>query len=153
MARFLYEVELRPEADGGYSVRVPDLDGCYSQGNTLNEALEMAADALVTYVAALMKHGAPIPSPIFGHRAPKNGKVVAIFFEADASYIIDAVSPSEAAIILGVSRGRVSQMIRSGVLDAYKIAGETRVDLASVKARLSAPRKAGRPRKELVGSL
>jgi len=153
MARFLYEVELRPDAGGGYSVRVPDLDGCYSQGSTLNEALEMAADALVTYVAALLTYGDPIPSPVFGHQAPEGGKVVAISFEAYASYIIDAVSPSEAASILGVSRGRVSQMIKTGVLDAYKIAGETRVDLASVKARLSAPRRAGRPRKELVASL
>ena len=98
MARFLYEVELRPEIDGGYSVRVPDLDGCYSQGNTLNEALEMAADALVTHVAALLKFGDTIPTPVFGHQVPDGGKVVAISFDTDASYIINDQNAVSTAI-------------------------------------------------------
>ena len=150
MTRYLYEVELRPGENGSYSVRVPDLDGCFTQGKTRNDALDMAADALMTYVAALLKCGDPIPEPSFGHQAPEGGMVIALSFETDADFIIDAVSPSEAAAMLGVTRGRVSQMIRNGVLDSYEHNGERMVDLVSINARLAAPRKAGRPRKTFV---
>jgi excisionase family DNA binding protein len=150
MTRYLYEVELRPDVDGGYCVRVPDLDGCFTEGDTVDEALEMAVDALKTHVASLMKHGDAIADPMFGHEAPEGGMVVAVSFETDASYIIDAVSPSEAAVMLGVSRGRVSQMIREGVLTATKGYRGTLVDLESIRKRLASPRAAGRPRKELV---
>ena len=152
MTRYLFEVELRPDNERGYCINVPDLEGCFSQGDTLDEALERAADALKTHVAALLKYGDTVPSPIFEHKAPKGGKVIAISFETDASYIIDAVSPSEAAAMLGISRSRVSQMIRDGVLDAHKGAGEVWVDLASINTRIASPRGAGRPRKELVTS-
>jgi excisionase family DNA binding protein len=150
MTRYLYEVELRPDVDGGYCVRVPDLEGCLTEGDTVDEALEMAVDALKTYGASLMKHGDAIASPTFGHRAPEGGMVVAVSFETDASYIIDAVPPSEAAVMLNVSRGRVSQLIREGVLTATKGYGGTLVDLKSIEERLASPRAAGRPRKELV---
>ncbi|HSQ57599.1 MAG TPA: type II toxin-antitoxin system HicB family antitoxin [Gemmata sp.] len=33
------KVLLRPEAEGGYSVSVPAMPGCHSQGDTLDEAL------------------------------------------------------------------------------------------------------------------
>ncbi|MDR1183294.1 MAG: type II toxin-antitoxin system HicB family antitoxin [Coriobacteriales bacterium] len=150
MARYLYEVELRPDIDGGYCVRVPDLEGCFTEGDTVDEALEMAADALETYVAALLKYDDPIPEPTFGHEVPEGGMIVAVSFETDADYIIDAVSPSEAAVMLGVSRGRVSQMIREGVLAATKGCAGTLVDAKSIEQRLASPRRAGRPRKELT---
>lgn len=150
MTRYLFEVELSPEEEGGYSVSVPDLDGCYSQGDTLEEALEMAADALMTYIAALLKYGDPVPEPVFGHEVIEGGKVIAISVEVDADYVIDAVSPAEAAAMLSVTRGRVSQMMRDGILDSYDIAGERVVDLKSINARLAAPRGAGRPRKNLA---
>ncbi|MDR2715268.1 MAG: type II toxin-antitoxin system HicB family antitoxin [Coriobacteriaceae bacterium] len=148
MARYLYEVELTPDEEGGYCVSVPDLEGCFSQGDTIEDALDMASDALITYVASLLKYGEAIPAPKFGHEAPKGGMVVAVSFETDTSYIIDAVSPSEAARMLGVSRGRVSQMIRSGQLTANKSATETWVDRASIESRMASTQRAGRPRKE-----
>ncbi len=39
------KVLLRPESDGGYSVSVPALPGCHSQGDTLEEALENIREA------------------------------------------------------------------------------------------------------------
>jgi hypothetical protein len=52
--------------------------------------------------------------------------------------------------MLGVSRGRVSLMIREDVLTATKGYRGTLVDLESIKKRLASPRAAGRPRKKLV---
>jgi excisionase family DNA binding protein len=75
---------------------------------------------------------------------------VVLSFETDESYIVDTVTPAQAADLLGVSRGRVSQMIRDGILEARKDCMGSEVLLASVNARLAEPRGAGRPRKELT---
>ena len=46
MAKYVYPAIFTKESDGGYSVSFPDVKGCYTQGETLTEALEMAEDAL-----------------------------------------------------------------------------------------------------------
>ena len=150
MARYIFEVVLNPDEDGGYFVTTPDLPGCITEGDTVQESTAMAADALMTVVGAMMRYGDPIPDPTFGNEAPAGGQVVAISFETDASYVGDTVSPTEAAAMLGVSRGRVSQMIGSGILAATTDLGERRVFIDSINERLAAPRGTGRPRKELT---
>jgi predicted RNase H-like HicB family nuclease len=40
------------EADGRYSVVIPELPGCYSQGDTIDEVKAMAADAAGGWLAA-----------------------------------------------------------------------------------------------------
>ena len=59
-----YEVVLTPEDDGGYSVSVPALPGCTSQGETREEALDMIREAIELYLESLDAHGDPIPGPI-----------------------------------------------------------------------------------------
>ncbi len=59
-----YEVVLQPEAEGGYSVYVPGLPGCVSQGETREEALAMIKDAIEGYLESLEAHGDPIPAPV-----------------------------------------------------------------------------------------
>jgi predicted RNase H-like HicB family nuclease len=57
--QFTIIIERQPE--GEYLVAVPALPGCYTEGRTLEEAREMAADAIRAYCASLLKHGEPIP--------------------------------------------------------------------------------------------
>lgn len=45
-----FKVVLEPSVDGGYAVHVPALRGCHTQGETIEEALENAKDAIVTYL-------------------------------------------------------------------------------------------------------
>jgi len=45
-----FEVVLQPEEEGGFSVSVPALPGCHTQGETLDEALAMAKDAIEGYL-------------------------------------------------------------------------------------------------------
>jgi predicted RNase H-like HicB family nuclease len=146
--RYIYEVVLEPDAEDSefYNVSVPDLDGCFTCGKGMDEAVAMAADAMMTFIAALVKFGDPVPDSTFGHKAPKGGKVMAVSFETDASYIVDTVAPSVAAEMLGVTRGRVSQMVRAGALEAIKDEAGTRILRSSVETRLSEPRSAGRPK-------
>src|SRR3954449_7358038 len=59
-----YEVVLTPEAEGGFSVAVPALPGCTSQGETREEALSMIREAIEAYIESLVAHGDPIPGPV-----------------------------------------------------------------------------------------
>ena len=60
MAR--YTVVIDPEPDGStYNVSVPALLGCYTWGETIEEALIMAREAIIGHVAALAALGEPVP--------------------------------------------------------------------------------------------
>ena len=48
-----FQIILRPEKEGGYTVFVPDLPGCITYGKTLEEAYEMARDAINIYLYSL----------------------------------------------------------------------------------------------------
>src|SRR5208282_3627697 len=50
-ARYRYNIMLGPEPEGGYTALVPALPGCVTYGRTLEEAREMAEDAISGYIA------------------------------------------------------------------------------------------------------
>jgi predicted RNase H-like HicB family nuclease len=60
MVRF--HVYLQPAEEGGYIAIVPALPGCVTQGETKEEALAMAKDAIKGYLISLQKHGEPLPA-------------------------------------------------------------------------------------------
>jgi predicted RNase H-like HicB family nuclease len=47
----------------GYGVVFPDFPGCISAGDTYEEALRMAHEALSGHVACMKKDGDPVPEP------------------------------------------------------------------------------------------
>jgi len=57
-----FNIVLRPEPEGGFTVIVPALPGCVTYGRTLAEAKKMAKDAISGYVASLKKHNEPVPT-------------------------------------------------------------------------------------------
>lgn len=64
MSKYAYPAIFTPESDGGYSVNFPDLEGCYTCGDTLADALFMAEDvlALVLYGYEHDEKEIPLPS-------------------------------------------------------------------------------------------
>jgi predicted RNase H-like HicB family nuclease len=52
-----FRIVLRPEPEGGYTVIVPSLQGCITHGDTVEDALKMAEDAIRAYIASMKKHG------------------------------------------------------------------------------------------------
>lgn len=52
-----YRIIFRPEPEGGFTVTVPALPGCVTYGETLEEASDMARDAIELYLKSLEKHG------------------------------------------------------------------------------------------------
>ncbi|MDP2648326.1 MAG: type II toxin-antitoxin system HicB family antitoxin [bacterium] len=61
-ARYSYQIVLRPEPEGGYTVVVPSLPGCVTYGKTVEEANVMAEDAIRGYLASMRKHREKIPT-------------------------------------------------------------------------------------------
>ena len=47
--------------DGGYTVTVPELPGCITEGDTVEQALANVQEAIQGYLEALEKEGLPIP--------------------------------------------------------------------------------------------
>jgi antitoxin HicB len=61
-SRYHFNIMLRPEPEGGYTALVPALPGCVTYGRTVDEAREMAKDAIFGYIASLRKHNDPVPT-------------------------------------------------------------------------------------------
>jgi antitoxin HicB len=56
-----YTILLEPEETGGYMVLVPGLPGCFTQGRTLDECRERAAEAIAVHIAGLEADGESVP--------------------------------------------------------------------------------------------
>jgi predicted RNase H-like HicB family nuclease len=56
-----YTVVVHPAEEGGYWVDVPALPGCYSQGETTEEALVGIREAIEAHIEAIREEGQPIP--------------------------------------------------------------------------------------------
>jgi antitoxin HicB len=58
-----YTIILIPDVhDGGYSVIVPALPGCRTQGESVGECIERAREAIAAWIADAEANGEPIPS-------------------------------------------------------------------------------------------
>jgi predicted RNase H-like HicB family nuclease len=58
---YKYQLHLQPEAEGGFTVSVPALPGCITYGDTLDEALKMAKEAVSLYIEELNARGEAVP--------------------------------------------------------------------------------------------
>ncbi len=56
-----YSIVVDPDPDGGYTVTVPALPGCITQGETIEECLANAQEAITLYLEDLTASGEPIP--------------------------------------------------------------------------------------------
>lgn len=65
-----YVVVVHKDKDSDYGVSVPDLDGCFSAGTTIEEALTNVVEAIECHLEAMLEDGEKIPNakPIEQHR-------------------------------------------------------------------------------------
>ncbi len=61
--KIVYPVCFYEEEEGGYSIDVPDLLGCCTQADSLEEAIEMAQDAALGWLTTSIEDGEDIPAP------------------------------------------------------------------------------------------
>ena len=62
MEKHHFTVILEREEEGGYHAFCPALKGCHTQGDTLDEALANAREAIEAYLESLRAHGEPMPA-------------------------------------------------------------------------------------------
>jgi antitoxin HicB len=58
------QVILIPDPDGGYTVEVPSLPGCISQGDTVDEALANIREAIELHIESMVEHGETVPDDL-----------------------------------------------------------------------------------------
>lgn len=128
-----------------FGVVVPDLPGCFSAGDTLDEAVEAAKEAAAAWIDTALDQGMPVPSPssLEGPRKLRGykGWVVGLI-EIDESLLDDTIERANITLPRRVLRrlddmARTAGQSRSGLV--------ARVTVASLTA-VSAPtkRRAGR---------
>jgi len=73
------------EHGSGYTVEVPDLPGCVSEGNTLADAIFMGTDAASGWVLTELEDGKPVPeaSPVKTIHPEKGGFVSVLVLDMD----------------------------------------------------------------------
>ena len=61
--KYRVDITWSPE-DETYVVKVPELEGCMTHGDTMEEAVANAKEAIVAYVESLAERGLPVPKPL-----------------------------------------------------------------------------------------
>lgn len=56
-----FPIVIHKDSCSGYGVTVPDLPGCFSAGDTLDEAIESAREAIECHIEGLLMDGEPVP--------------------------------------------------------------------------------------------
>ena len=63
MAKYVFPAIFTKEIEGGYSIHFPDVEGCYTQGEDIQDGLIMANAALCLMLYDLEERQAAIPTP------------------------------------------------------------------------------------------
>lgn len=58
-----YPVVIHKDPDSDYGVTVPDLPGCFSAGETMEDALTQAVEGIECHLEGLLLDNEPIPTP------------------------------------------------------------------------------------------
>ncbi|MDE2965419.1 MAG: type II toxin-antitoxin system HicB family antitoxin, partial [Acidobacteriota bacterium] len=57
-----YPIVIHKDVESAYGVSVPDLPGCFSAGDTPEETIESAQEAIACHLEGLLMDGEPIPA-------------------------------------------------------------------------------------------
>lgn len=129
---YLYEVEIFK--DGDFYIAVPfDFEGA-TEGFSKQECLEMAADLLTSEIQHRLMHRDNLPEPTIDNSPQYEGKIYSLAIDTGIG-AIPRMLKSEAARTLGISQGRVTQLVKSGKLETFSYQGREYVTKASVDAR------------------
>ncbi len=61
--QYQYAIVIEKAPGSNYSAYVPDLPGCVSVGDTLEELKRMIQEAIELHIEALREDGLPVPEP------------------------------------------------------------------------------------------
>jgi antitoxin HicB len=112
--QFTYAVKLaRDRRDGGYVVTCRDIPEVITQGDTVEEALTEAADALEEAIAARIDDGRDIPAPSTAKRSERTVSVPPSMALKAAVYL--------AVMDAGISNSELARRLRLDEKEARRI--------------------------------
>jgi predicted RNase H-like HicB family nuclease len=112
----------------GYTVDVPDLLGCVTEGDTLEDAILMGVDAASGWILTNMEHGRqiPPPSPIEAIKPDDGGFVNMLLLDMDAYAAQYGEAPINKSLAIPAYLATFAETQR---LDLSKIVQDTLSDL------------------------
>jgi len=78
MSKYVFPAVFTKEDNGHYFINFPDLKNCYTQGDNLQDAYDMASDVLCLCLYNLEEKGEPIPTPSNPENIKANDGFVAL---------------------------------------------------------------------------
>lgn len=91
----IYEAVIEPD-EIGFSVQFPDIPGCSTQGDDMQEACEMASDVLGLMLQTMRETGREWPEPTYGRGSDGERRIVAFAVAIDDDCSRDCVTVNEA---------------------------------------------------------
>ncbi len=134
----VYPVVIHKEKNSAYGVSVPDLPGCISAGNTLDESLVMIREAIELHLEGMIEDGEVIPPArsLEDVRSDRRFRGVAAF----ALVQIDASNLRSKAVRINIT---LPERVLARIDAAAKRIGETRSGLIAAATSEYIARKAG----------
>lgn len=74
----IYPALLARTESGGYVIRVPDVKGCVTTGDSVEDALDCIRDALAGCLCVLEDEGQPLPVPSTPDKVAEEGATVVL---------------------------------------------------------------------------
>ncbi|MBE7637615.1 HicB family protein [Sneathiella sp. P13V-1] len=119
-----YPGVIHKEDDSAFGIHFPDFPGCISAGDTIEEALEMGAEALQLHVEGMVEDGddIPTPSPMKKEMADDDGILVFVsvtipgkmkrynvMLDEKLVSDIDAIAPNRSAFLNEAARAELER--------------------------------------------
>ena len=82
--RFNYPGYFEPNELDGYSVWFLDLPECHTDGDNLNDAVNMAAEALELVIESYIDNGRALPEPSLDAQAPEGVRELLVSVDVDS---------------------------------------------------------------------
>ncbi len=119
-----YPLVLHKDPDSCYGVTVPDLPGCFSAGDSVEEAIVMAREAILGHLELLIETGQtiPEPKPIEIHRRNPDYKGAALWAVVE----VDTDQLPGKAVRINIS---INDRVLSVIDEFARHQGETRSGL------------------------
>ena len=119
-----YPIVIHKESGSSYGVTVPDIPGCFSGADTLDEAVARACEAVAFHIEGLLFQGEPTPppQPIEVHQAnPDYADGIWVLVPVDLALLsevsvrVNISMPSRVLAVLDAAAERVGES-RSALL-------------------------------------
>ncbi|WP_039969125.1 type II toxin-antitoxin system HicB family antitoxin [Selenomonas artemidis] len=81
--KYAYPAVFHPEEEGGFFISFPDLENCFTQGETIADGIDMASDALSLVLWHMEEEHTKIPAPSTLSSIPLEGDDFASLISAD----------------------------------------------------------------------